>query len=80
MTISQAIAKRIDGYLFERNMTLYQLAKQAGVPVSTLQNLYRNNTKSPTVALLYKICLGLNISVAEFLDCELLSPLIVELD
>ena len=80
MTVSQGIARRIDEYLFEKGITLYQLSKNAGLPVSTLQNLYRNSTKSPTVAVLYKICLGLNVSIAEFLDCEYLSPLILELD
>ena len=80
MTISQGMARRIDEYLFQKGITLYQLAKNAGLPVSTLQNLYRNTTKSPTVAVLYKICLGFNITVAEFLDCEYLSPSILELD
>ena len=80
MTIGTAIAKRIDEYLFKRNISLYKLAKDAGIPIATLQNLYRGHTKSPSISLVYKICIGLDITVAEFLNSELFSLSIVELD
>lgn len=80
MTIGKAIAKRIDEYLFERGLTLYKLSKLSGVPIATLQNLYRGHTKSPTVAVLYKICEGLGVSVQEFLDSELFNPIELELE
>lgn len=80
MTIAKAVANRIDDYLFEREITLYRLAKDAEIPVATLQNLYRGNTKSPTLALIYKICAGLNVTVEEFLNCEYFSKNILELD
>lgn len=80
MTTGAAIAKRIDEYICERGITLYKLSKDAGLPIATLQNLYRGHTKSPTVTVLFKICEGLNISVAEFLNSELFSPQILELD
>lgn len=80
MTIGKAIAKRIDEYIFARGITLYKLAKDAGLPIATLQNLYRGHTKSPTIAVVYKICNGLGVSVGEFLDSELFSPSVLELD
>ncbi|MBO5277606.1 MAG: helix-turn-helix transcriptional regulator [Clostridia bacterium] len=80
MTMSQAVAQRIDYFLFSRNLTLYQLAKDSGLPISTLQNLYRGNTKSPTLTVIYKICEGLNITVAEFLDEEFFPLSQIELD
>ena len=80
MTIGTAIAKRIDEYLFKRNITLYKLAKDSGVPIATLQNLYRGHTKSPTISVVYKICIGLNITIDEFLNSELFSLSIIELD
>ena len=80
MTVGKAIAKRIDEYLFERGITLYKLAKDGGIPVATLQNLYRGHTKSPSLSVVYKICLGLNVSIAEFLDSELFSFNVLELD
>ena len=80
MTVGKAIAKRIDEYIFARGITLYKLAKDAGLPVATLQNLYRGHTKSPTITVVYKICIALDITVAEFLDSELFSLNILELD
>ena len=80
MTVGQAIAKRIDYYLEERGMSLYRLAHLSCLPVSTLQNLYRGHTKSPTVTVLMKICDALSISVGEFLDDELFSRSILELE
>ena len=80
MTITTAVSKRIDEYLFKRNISLYKLAKDAGIPIATLQNLYRGHTKSPSISLVYKICIGLDTTVAEFLNSELFSLSIVELD
>ena len=80
MTLSKAVANRVDFYLFSRGITLYQLAKDAGLPVATLQNLYRGNTKTPTLALIYKISIGLGISITEFLEDEFFSIAQIELD
>ena len=80
MTLSKAVSIRIDKYLYERKISLYQLAKDAGVSVSSLQNLYRENTKTPTLALVYKICRGLNISAQEFLADDIFSSVDLELD
>ncbi len=80
MTLSKAVAKRIDEYLFSRGITLYKLAKDSNLPVATLQNLYRGNSKSPTLAVIFKICAGLNVTVAEFLDSGFFDETIIELD
>ena len=80
MTVGQAVAKRIDEYIYARGITLYKLAKDAGVPIATLQNLYRGHTKSPTLSVVYKICNGLQVSLFEFLDSELFAENILELD
>ena len=80
MTVGKAVAKRIDEFLFERGITLYKLAKDAGLPIATLQNLYRGHTKSPTLTVIYKICIGLNITVETFLDSEYFSLSVLDLD
>lgn len=80
MTVGQAIAKRIDEYIYQRGISLYRLAKDAGLPIATLQNLYRGHTKSPTLAVVYKICNGLKITIFEFLNSELFADTILELD
>ena len=80
MTLSKAIATRLDEFLLQREITLYQLAKDAGVSVASLQNLYRQNTKTPTLALVYKICRGLDVEIQDFLSGELFSSQTLELD
>ena len=80
MTVGEAIAKRIDFYLTRRGISLYRLAADAGLPVSTLQNLYRGHTKSPTVAVVMKLTEALGVTVGEFFDDALFSPDILELD
>lgn len=80
MTMAEAISRRLDEYLFERKLTLYSLAKKAGLPTATLQNLYRGKMKSPTVSVLFKICAALEITVAEFLNSHYFDPNILELE
>ena len=66
--MAKAISERLNFYLFEKKLTLYKLAKLAGLPTASLQNLYRGKIKSPTVTTLYKICTALEITVGEFFD------------
>lgn len=80
MTITTAVAKRIDEYLFSRGITLYKLAKDSCLPVASLQNLYRGNTKTPTLALVCKLCAGLGISLTEFFDSPIFTATELELD
>lgn len=80
MTISKAISKRIDEFLFGRGITLYKLAKDAELPVATLQNLYRGNTKTTSLTVVIKICHGLNVPLSDFLDSPLFTDGELELD
>lgn len=80
MTVGKAVAKRIDEYMFSRGITLYRLAKDAEIPIATLQNLYRGHTKSPTLTVIYKICNGLKVTIFEFLDSPLFNADELELE
>ena len=80
MTVGEAVAKRIDHYLYKNGISLYKLAKDAGLPLSTLQNLYRGHTKSPTVAVVFKIIGALDITVDEFFSSPLFSQDNLELE
>lgn len=73
MTVAEAIAKRTEYYLAKQHISLYALAKKACVPISTLQNLFRGHTKSPTVTLLFKIADAFGVTVEEFLSDPLFS-------
>lgn len=80
MTIGEAVAKRINELLFENGWSLYKLAKISGLPLSTLKNLYTGHTKSPTLAVIYRISEAFNISPIEFLDCDILTAKDLDLE
>lgn len=71
MKICEAFKIRLEEYLSERNSSIFKFAKNAGIGRSTIVNLFEGNTKSPTLATLYQVCDALEISVFEFLDCDL---------
>ena len=80
MTVGDAVSKRLDYFLYQKKISLYKLAKDACIPVSTLQNLYRGHTKSPTLSLVLKITETLGVTLAEFIDDPLFSKDNLELD
>ena len=80
MTLGEAVAKRIDELLFEKGWSLYKLSKDACLPLSTLKNLYRNHTKSPTLALIYKIANAFNLTPIQFLDSSILQNENIDVD
>jgi len=63
------VLSKIKDILDERQWSLYKLAKEAGIPYSSLTSLYQNNNQ-PTLATLEKLCQGLHITVGEFFSDE----------
>ncbi len=59
--------------LEERGWSVYRLAQEAGVPQSTLANLFLRNNM-PTVPTLERICQALGITMAEFFAEQLTLP------
>ena len=59
------ILSRIDQICGEKKITKYRLAKNTGIPYSTIMNSFRSDTM-PTISTLEKICEGLDITMAQF--------------
>ncbi len=59
------VIARLQFLLAERGWTRYRLAKESGIPHSTLTNLWRR-ANTPTIATLEDICRALGITMAEF--------------
>lgn len=59
------IQMRLQKLLKEQGWTRYRLAKESGVPESTLTNIFYRGT-TPTVATLEDICSTLNITLSQF--------------
>lgn len=56
---------QIQKLLTERNWSLYKLAKESGIPYSSLSSLFQKNNQ-PTISTLEKICNGFHITLEEF--------------
>ncbi|EUJ53836.1 helix-turn-helix domain-containing protein [Listeria fleischmannii] len=67
MNHSELIVNRMYEYMREQNITLNRLADLSGITASTLSNIVNRNSV-PKADTLYKICIGLNISLTEFFN------------
>ena len=59
------ILDSITGLCEERGWSMYRLSKEAGIPQSTLTNLYKRGN-APTIATLEAICSAFGISLSQF--------------
>lgn len=65
-----SIGERIIYLCEEKDITLYQLAVNAMMPMTTLNNITRGRTANPGIYTVDKICEGLGITLFDFLDFE----------
>ena len=71
MTVNEAIIKRVNTLLKERNMTKYRLEQNSGMDHGHLRWVMSGKSKNVTLYTVAKLALGFDMSVAEFLDDEL---------
>jgi len=68
MNINEATRKRIRELCVERRITPNALSYICGVSQSTIKSILNNESKSPKVETIKKLCDGLEITVAQFFD------------
>lgn len=73
------VLQRISKLCAENHYSLYRLAKESGVAISTLSSLYTNN-HYPSIPTLNRLCTGLHISLSDFFLIEPEPSLITEED
>ena len=66
MKLNEAVAHRIKELCNERGITQYQLYLKTGVPQSTLSTIMKCSYPSMKLRIIYEICDGLEIDLAEF--------------
>ena len=66
MNTREIVAKRIIELCEERCLAVYALAKNAGVPPSTVYSMLTSETKDIGVASIKKLCDSLGITLGEF--------------
>ena len=67
--IEDKVIERINELMEYNHWTAYRLAKESNIAYSSLNNLLKKQN-CPTVPTLEKICMGFNISVADFFSYE----------
>lgn len=63
------ILKHITKLRKERGWSMYRLSKEAGIPQSTLTNLYKRGN-DPTIPTLEAICRAFGISLGQFFSAD----------
>lgn len=66
MQLNEAVSKRLEELLKQRNMTQYQLYIKSGVPKSTIGNIINCTYPSMKLRIIHELCQGLDISITEF--------------
>ncbi|MCD8206934.1 MAG: helix-turn-helix transcriptional regulator [Bacteroidales bacterium] len=70
MTMTEAVAARLNDLLKERQMSRRQLAGSSNLSQGTIGNIFKGTARSVTLSTLGALCHGLGITMSEFLDCE----------
>ena len=76
MKLTEAISKRVQNLLSERNVKQYYLFKNGGMPRSTISNVINCQKKRVSTETIYQICTTLGITLGEFFS----DPIFNELD
>lgn len=71
MKLNEAVSRRLQELLKERDMTPYQLYMKSGVPKSTIGNILNCQYDSVKLRIIHELCQGLNLNISEFFSSEI---------
>ena len=80
MTLNDAVAKRVNKLLKEKNMTNYRLEHKSGILHGALDRILNGQNKTVTLTTIYKLARGFDMSYLEFLDDEVFRSKLIEID
>lgn len=80
MTVSKAVVTRIREIADKKQISLYKLQKDSGLPQGTFLSLIYGKRKGVNLTTLLVIIQALEISAKEFFDSELFSESNIEID
>ena len=70
MTLGEAFTIRLKELLKEKNISLHKFLKNGCIARSTVVNIMKGNTKCPTLAIVYQVADGFQMTPIEFLNNE----------
>ena len=71
MTLSEALAARIEELLTQKNMTQYKLAMESGATNSMISEIRHCKNRSTALSVVYDIAQGFGMDLTEFFDSPL---------
>lgn len=80
MTLAEAVKKRINQLLVEKNMTLYALETRSGILHGTMMCLMNGRSKNITLKTLMMLSEGFDITAKEFLTEDIFTYENIELE
>lgn len=66
MTVNDAVAKRVEGLLKEKNMTQYRLEQNSGIQHGHMQWIMSGKSKTVTLSTVMMLANGFGMTVIEF--------------
>lgn len=78
MDTSKLISLRIQQLCAAHNYNVNSLARQAGIPPTTLKNIIYGNSHNPGVVTIKLLCDGLGISLYDFFDTDQFKSVVPE--
>lgn len=80
MTLNDAVAKRINMLLRERQMTQYRLERKSGLIHGAVDRILNGQNKTVTLTTIYKLARGFDMTYLEFLDDDVFRSELIEID
>lgn len=80
MTTNDAIAQRILKLMKEKNYTQYKIEQKSAVYHGAMNRILNGKNKSVTLATVYKLARGFDMTVPEFLDDALFADENIEVE
>ena len=73
MTLSLALATRINELIKKKKITQYRLSMNSGVPASYISEIRHCKNKTTALYIVYDIAQGFDMTLQEFFDSPLFS-------
>ena len=71
MTVNDAVAKRVEDLLKEKNMTQYRLEQNSGIQHGHMQWIMSGKSKTVTLSTVMMLANGFGMTVIEFLSDDM---------
>ncbi|MGI6091102.1 MAG: helix-turn-helix domain-containing protein [Saccharofermentanales bacterium] len=71
MNSQGTVAKRIEQLCNMKGIAVSSLATLSKVPASTIYSILNNKSKNPGTESIRRLCVGLDITLRQFFDCDL---------